>query len=124
MFKYVLFVIFMALSFAGASVSKATMKDNSGSGKVTVIVKHEVKEYSPWRKVYDADLPNRKAHGFKVSGVYTDVKNPNMVTIIGQFASEEAANAFITSPELKEAMGKAGVVGAPEVTILRFMSNK
>ena len=85
---------------------------------ITVIVSHEVKNYSDWRKVYDADAPNRSKAGFKISGEYRSVDNPNKITIIGETPSVEAINNFMSNPALKEAMEKGGVMGMPEVKIL------
>jgi quinol monooxygenase YgiN len=54
----------------------------------------------------------------KVWGVYADVKNPNMITIIGTFPSAAALEGFVSSPKLKEAMDKGGVMGKPDVKVL------
>lgn len=124
MLKLFVVLAFAAMLFAGTSFAHDAMKEKGGDGKVTIIIKHEVKDYAAWRKVYDADLPNRKGHHFMVMGVFTDVKNPNMVTIIGHFPSAEAANEFITNPKLKEAMEKAGVIGAPDITLLHQTPGK
>ena len=85
---------------------------------VTVIISHECKNYSDWRKVFDADEVNRSKAGFKSTGVYHSVDNANKITIIGEAPSVEAMNGFFSNPELKEAMGKGGVIGLPEVKIL------
>ncbi len=98
--------------------AQETKEETKHSSKVTVVVTHEVKDYKEWRKGYDADEPNRAKAGFKLSGVYTDIKNPNMVTIIGEFSTAAAAEGFMTSPTLKEVMEKAGVIGKPSVKIL------
>jgi hypothetical protein len=87
-------------------------------GKVTVVVTHEVKDYATWRKGFDAHESVRTKAGFKVSGVYADVKNSNVVTIIGEFPGTAAVEAFFSSPDLKETMMKAGVVGKPDVKVL------
>ena len=42
---------------------------------VSVIVSHECKNYSDWRKVFDADEVNRLKAGFKITGVYHSVDN-------------------------------------------------
>lgn len=121
MIRYLFFVVGLTLCLSfGTSAQEATKKP-ARHGKVLVIITHEVKEYSAWRKGYDADEPNRKTAGFKVSGVYADVNNPNMVTIIGEFPNAAAAEAFSTSPKLKEVMEKAAVVGKPEVKVLTAM---
>jgi hypothetical protein len=116
MSKYLYLVAAMALLLPAGLLAKGEKK--APEGKVTVVITHEVKDYATWRKGFDADKPNRMKAGFKVSGVYADVSNPNMVTIIGEFPSSAAANGFATSPKLKEAMDKAGVISKPEVKIL------
>ena len=85
---------------------------------VTVIISHECKNYSDWRKVFDADEVNRSKAGFKSMGVYHSVENANKITIIGEAPSLEAINRFMANPELKAAMEKGGVIGMPEIKIL------
>jgi hypothetical protein len=85
---------------------------------VTVIISHECKNYSDWRKVFDADEVNRSKAGFKSTGVYHSVDNANKITIIGEAPSVEAINGFMANPELKVAMEKGGVIGMPDVKIL------
>jgi quinol monooxygenase YgiN len=97
-------------------------KEPAKGGAVTVVLTHEVKDYASWRKVYDADEPNRKMMGFKVWGVYADAKNPNLISIIGTFPSAGAVDAFMSSPKLKTAMDNAGVLGKPDVKVLTAMA--
>ena len=47
----------------------------------------------------------------------TDPGNKNDVFVIHRFPTVEAAQAFTGSSELKEAMGRAGVTGAPRIEI-------
>jgi hypothetical protein len=51
------------------------------------------------------------------TSVYRSADNVSDVTVIHDFKSVEKAKAFATSPELKAAMDKAGVKGAPQVWI-------
>jgi quinol monooxygenase YgiN len=118
MFKRTLFMACLVLSVSAGVFAQDMKKDPAKSGTVTVIVTHEVKEYTSWRKVYDADEVNRKMAGFKVWGVYRDAKSPNWVTIIGTFPNAGAVDAFISNPKLKEAMEKGGVLGKPDVKVL------
>jgi quinol monooxygenase YgiN len=85
---------------------------------VTVVISHEIKDYSSWRKVFDADEGNRSKAGFRGTGVFHSVDNPNKITIIGEAPSVEAINGFMSNPELKAAMEKGGVIGMPEVKVL------
>lgn len=115
-----LFIALVAVTVLAGTVPAKDKKDQ----QVMVIVKHEVKDYADWKKAYDADAGNRKAGGFKVHGVFADVKDPNMVYVVGMFPSVEAANAFINSPKLKDAMDHAGVVGKPDVMIVRQVAKE
>lgn len=108
----------MTLWLAVGLSAQEAVKAPAHGGKVVAIVTHEVKEYTTWRKGFDADETNRKDAGFKVLGVYADVKDPNKVTVIGEFPNAAAAEAFTTSPKLKETMEKAGVVGKPDIKVL------
>jgi hypothetical protein len=85
---------------------------------VTVIISHECKNYSEWRKVFDADESNRLKAGFKNQAVFHSHDNPNKITIIGEAPSVEAIKGFMANPELKATMEKGGVIGFPEVKIL------
>ena len=118
MMKNLLLLVALSICLSIGASAQDAMTKPAQKGKVLVIVTHEVKDYAAWRKGYDADESNRKHAGFKVSGVYADVNNPNMVTVVGEFSSAEAANGFATSPKLKEAMDNAGVIGKPDVKIL------
>jgi len=88
---------------------------------VNVLLKHEVKDYSSWKVGFDSEETRRSAAGITVIGVYTAVDNANMVTVLTQFPSVEAVNAFVGDPSMKEALDKAGVIGKPEVNILNPM---
>jgi len=85
---------------------------------VTVIISHECKNYSDWRKVFDADEGNRLKAGFKSTALYHSVDNSNKITIVGEAPSVEAIKGFMENPELKVTMEKGGVIGMPEVNIL------
>jgi hypothetical protein len=85
---------------------------------VTVIISHECKNYSEWRKVFDADEVNRSRAGFKSTALYHSVDNANKITIVGEAPSVEAIKSFMANPELKAAMERGGVIGMPDVKIL------
>ena len=78
---------------------------------------HEVADYAAWRKAFNAFAPTQKKLGVVGTSVYRSADNANDVTVIHDFASVDKAKAFAASPELKAAMEKAGVKGAPQVWI-------
>jgi quinol monooxygenase YgiN len=118
MLKNMLLLVCMSLLLVVGVAAQEMKMESKQSGKATVVVTHEVKDYAAWKKGFDAHGAFRAKAGFKVTGVYCDVKNPNMVTVVGEFASAAAADAFLTSADLKETMAKVGVVGKPEIKVL------
>jgi quinol monooxygenase YgiN len=83
----------------------------------TVFLRHTISDYAAWRKVYDAAGPLKKAGGVMAEAVYQSADNPNDVTVTHEFATIEAAKTYLDKPELKQAIEKAGVIGAPTVWI-------
>jgi quinol monooxygenase YgiN len=80
-----------------------------------MFVRHTVSNYEVWRKAYDDFAPVQKAKGVSAQAVYQATENPNDITVTHEFASVEAAQAFLNSDELKKAMRGGGVVGAPTI---------
>ena len=78
------------------------------------IVRHKVKDYTAWRKAFDDFAETRKKGGEKSAVVVQVEGNPNDVIVINTWPSTEAAEAFFSNPELKQAMEKGGVEGTPE----------
>jgi len=84
----------------------------------SILIQHHVKDYAEWKKVFDSNKELRTSNGEVSSQVYRDVSDPNKITTINNWNSLANAQKFARSPELKAAMEKAGVVGAPTVTFL------
>jgi len=83
----------------------------------TLIVRHQVQDYGAWREVYDSVADLRQQYGCSAAEVLTDPGNKNDVFVIHRFPTIDAAQGFAGSGELKEAMGRAGVTGAPRIEI-------
>jgi hypothetical protein len=83
-----------------------------------ILVKHKVKEFESWKKVFDADAANRKKMGSKGGMLFCSLEDPEMVYILFEVKDIEVAKEFFGSKELKKTMKDAGVVGKPEVTLL------
>ncbi len=80
-----------------------------------VIVKHAVKDYAAWRKVYDEVDALRKKSGIVGHAVNQEIGNPDHVVVYHQARDLDALRKFIGSPELKAAMERAGVVPPVDV---------
>ncbi len=82
---------------------------------VRLFARHPVADYATWRKHYDSFDDERSGMGVTGDAVFQAVDDPNDVTIWHDFSTREAAEAFISSPRLREVMAEAGVAGEPQV---------
>jgi hypothetical protein len=82
---------------------------------VTLFVRHTVADYAAWRRIFDDFAPTQEAMGVIDKTVYRADDNQSDVTVTHEFATLEAAKAFVGSPELKAAMHDAGVSSAPTI---------
>ena len=83
-----------------------------------ILIQHTVKDYEKWREVFDSAKDFRASSGELSVQVYRDITDANKLTIVNKWNSLANAQRFIESPGLREAMEKAGVVGAPTVVFL------
>lgn len=81
----------------------------------TLFVKHRVADYKTWKSAYDDFGPVRKQKGVTAASVHRDPKDQNVVTVTHRFNELGSATSFAGSDELKSAMAKAGIQGAPEI---------
>jgi len=82
---------------------------------VRLFVRHEVADYGVWKKAYDGFASAQKKAVVIYQAVYQSTDDPNDVTVIHDFHSLDKAKAFAPSPDLKAAMEKSGVKGAPQI---------
>lgn len=82
------------------------------------IVRHQVTEYDKWRAVYEEVQPLRDKHGVTSAEVLQDPSDPSDVTVLHWFPSLDKAQAFVSDPELKDAMNRAGVSAPPRVELV------
>ena len=83
----------------------------------TLIVRHPVQDYDAWRVVYEEVGALRNQHGCTAERVLRLPTDGNDVVAIHDFPSVAQAEAFASDPELKAAMERAGVAGAPRIEI-------
>ncbi len=84
----------------------------------SIIVKHTVRDYDTWKKVFDADSPNREV--ISTGGkIFRSMENPNEVTVVMHVKHLDSAKAWIADPKLKATMDSAGVTSAPEISFLQ-----
>lgn len=80
----------------------------------TVAVRHSVADYETWKAAFDEHDQVRRSHGATGHRVLRD---GNDLLVLLEFPSDSAAAAFQADPSLGAAMAKAGVQGAPDISV-------
>jgi hypothetical protein len=82
------------------------------------MIQHQVRDYAAWRPGYDAHESSRTGAGITNGRVYNNADDPNDVIIVADVADVAKARAWMDGDDLKAAMQKAGVEGAPTIHII------
>lgn len=88
-------------------------------GQALTIVRHPVSDYDKWHLVYEEVEPLRQKYGITGASVFQDPGDANDVTVLHWFPTVDKAQGFVSDPELKDAMARAGVSGAPRIEIVQ-----
>ena len=83
-----------------------------------LVVRHQVEDFGKWKGVFDSVLDLRRSNGEISALVLQADGDSNSILAVFEWESLEKARAYAASPELKEAMARAGVVGPPEITFM------
>jgi uncharacterized protein (DUF1330 family) len=78
-------------------------------------VNHDVEDYDRWKAAFDEFPPS--LGGALFHRVNRRADNPNNITVVMGFESAAKAETFVSDPELKAAMQRAGVTSAPRIEI-------
>ncbi len=76
---------------------------------------HECKDFAHWKKVYDADAPNRRGAGLTDLALVRLSTNSNVIALVFKVSDEAKAKALASSPAMLEKMRSAGIIGTPEL---------
>jgi len=83
-----------------------------------VMVHVQVKDFDAWKAVFDSTAGLRSANGFTSTRVLRSADDANDVIIESETHDLAKAKQFLTSPEMRETMVKAGVLGPPTMHFL------
>jgi hypothetical protein len=86
---------------------------------IHVMVRHTVADFGKWKPVYDAHASARAKAGLKEIHMLRNIDNPDEVVLLFLADDLGKAKAFAASPDLREAMQKAGVTNKPDVCFLQ-----
>ena len=83
----------------------------------TLAIRHHVRDYAAWRKVYDEVESLREQHGCIGHRVMRLPDDGNELFVTHDFPTAEQAGSFAHDPGLRDAMGRASVEGVPRIEI-------
>ena len=83
-----------------------------------MLVRHKVADYEKWKQAFDAHSATRKASGSKGGRLFRNANDENETVILLEWDDLEKARQFVQSPDLREAMQRAGVVDQPTIFFL------
>lgn len=84
-------------------------------GNTILAVRHEVADYASWKAVFDEFPPSKG--GALYHRINRALENQNIVTVVSGFPTRVLAEQFVGNPDLKDAMGRAGLKGAPRIEL-------
>jgi uncharacterized protein (DUF1330 family) len=85
----------------------------------TLIVRHKVADYAAWSKVYREVDALRAQHGCTAERVLQLPGDANDLLVTHEFPTLAQAESFAADPDLKAAMERSGVSGAPRIELFQ-----
>jgi hypothetical protein len=83
-----------------------------------MLVRHKVKDFTAWKRVFDAHLPKRIEAGITEKYLFRSEKDMNEVITLYEVRDLVLARKFAESTDLRETMEKAGVIDKPDIYFL------
>lgn len=83
-----------------------------------IMVRHRVNDYKSWKEAFDNFAKFRKSSGEKSYQIMQHGEDSKNLFLLFEWDSDSNAQKFFDSPELKDAMEKAGVAEEPEINFL------
>jgi erythromycin esterase-like protein len=75
-------------------------------------------DYAKWRPVFDKRKALRDKAGFTNTHVYRNADNTNEIIVWSETLDVSKAREALASPEIRNAMQEAGVVGPPKIHLI------
>src|SRR5215204_1804866 len=84
-------------------------------------VRHRVEDYPKWKEGFDSTADFKRSLGWKGYRIFAIEGDNTNVLVMEEFDTEEQAREFLSSDHLREAMGRAGVRGEPDIQVVEVL---
>ena len=76
-----------------------------------LLVRHKVRDFAVWKEVFESHSEARAALGCKGGRILRSLDDPDDVTVLLEWESEEGMRAFTARPDLEGTQERAGILG-------------
>ena len=83
-----------------------------------LLIRHRVRDFSEWKRGYDAHLPKRAEEGLTEKHLLRGANDSNEVVLLFEAKDLSRAKAFAEFMDLRETMQKLGVLDKPDIYFL------
>ncbi|MGB2633636.1 MAG: hypothetical protein WAM58_06840 [Candidatus Acidiferrum sp.] len=83
-----------------------------------LLVRHKVKEYYEWKRVFDTHKEAQRHSGLRIERVMRNLYEPNEVFLLFEVTDLAKARGFVFSSEVPTAQAESGVVDKPDIYFL------
>ena len=84
-----------------------------------LLVRHKVADFDKWHSVFESHAEAQREAGLKDLQLLRDATDPNIVVCLFTVDDLTKAKAFTESQDSAEAQQKSGVIGVPEILLLK-----
>jgi hypothetical protein len=84
-----------------------------------LLVRHAVADFGKWHRVFASHAKAQREAGLHLLHLLRDTTDPSLVVMLFRTDDPEEARAFTGSPDAAQAAPSSGVLGVPEVSLLR-----
>jgi hypothetical protein len=83
-----------------------------------LLVRHKVKEFQEWKRVFDTHKHAQMEAGLRVEKVMRNLYEPNEVFLFFEVTDLAKARGFVFGSEVPKAQDESGVVDKPDIYFL------
>jgi antibiotic biosynthesis monooxygenase (ABM) superfamily enzyme len=83
-----------------------------------MFVRHTVKDFAAWKSAFDSAADLRRRNGERSYRILREGNGSKEVFALFEWDTVDNARKYASSPELRAAMERAGVIGKPDIYFL------
>jgi hypothetical protein len=83
-----------------------------------LLVRHKVKEFQEWKRVFDAHKHAQVEAGLRIEKVMRNLYEPNEVFLFFEVVDLAKARGFVFGSQVPKAQHESGVVDNPDIYFL------